>query len=85
LQKGLQELKIFRWGREKKWPQLDLAEIRKRSRLLVVDDSEFPHLGTQISVEQGSRTERGGSYETAFRITFPWKASILGSWITEER
>ncbi len=32
------------WLRRKRtWPKHDLAEIRKRARLLVVDDSDFPY------------------------------------------
>ncbi len=33
----------FPWWRKKEWKQWDIAEIRKRSRLLVIDDSEFPY------------------------------------------
>lgn len=29
---------------QKKWPEISIDEIRKRSRILVIDDSEFPYL-----------------------------------------
>lgn len=34
---------IFNWRRRRPWPKRDMDEIRKRARLLVVDDSEFPY------------------------------------------
>jgi len=32
---------LFR--RKYQWPELPIAEIRKRARLVVVDDGEFPY------------------------------------------
>jgi CheY-like chemotaxis protein len=42
---GLIMRRLFRlFAQKKRWPKVDHEEIRKRARLLVIDDTEFPYL-----------------------------------------
>lgn len=36
-------LAMFSFRKKKKWPKLEIDEIRKRSRILVIDDDEFAY------------------------------------------